>query len=144
MPCPSPGAAGMAESVSSLPLFRPWAGLSLIPALPLAAVIATRPLLPGSHVHVAMLDSLLRWPALMPRAATAILAGAALGLSGALLQRVLRNPIADPSTLGIASGAQLALTLGIAFAPALIAAWREGVALAGGLAAAGGVLALDW
>jgi ABC-type Fe3+-siderophore transport system permease subunit len=134
----------MAESVSSLPLFRPWAGLGLIAALLLASVVATRPLLPGSDADAATLDTILLWHALMPRAATAILAGAALGLSGALLQRVLRNPIADASTLGIASGAQLALTLGIAFAPALIAAWREGVALAGGLTAAGGVLALGW
>ncbi len=45
----------------------------------------------------------------LPRAAVAIVAGAALGLSGLLLQRILRNPLAEPSTLGISAGAQLAM-----------------------------------
>lgn len=40
------------------------------------------------------------------RAAVAILAGAALGLAGALLQRLLRNPIVNPSTLGVSAGAR--------------------------------------
>ncbi|GAB4064396.1 Fe(3+)-hydroxamate ABC transporter permease FhuB [Ancylobacter sonchi] len=102
-----------------------------------AATVATRPVVPG-------LEAVMLWQVTLPRAAVALLAGAALGLSGALLQRVLRNPIADPSTLGIAAGAQLALTLGLAFAPGLIAAGREGVALAGGAGAAGLVLALCW
>ena len=116
---------------------RLWAALGLLAALTIAAVAVTRPSIPG-------LDDILLWHATLPRAATALLAGAALGLSGALLQRVLRNPIADPSTLGIASGAQLALTLAIAFAPALVEASREGVALAGGAGAAILVLALGW
>ena len=55
------------------------------------------------------LDELLMLYGHMPRGAMALVAGACLGLSGALLQVVLRNPIADPSTLGISSGAQLAL-----------------------------------
>lgn len=114
-----------------------WAALGLLAALAIAAVAVTRPSIPG-------LDDILLWHSTLPRAATALLAGAALGLSGALLQRVLRNPIADPSTLGIASGAQLALTLGIAFAPTLVEASREGVALAGGAGAAILVLALGW
>lgn len=77
-----------------------------------------------------------------PRVAAALVSGAALGLAGALLQRVLRNPIAAPSTLGIASGAQLALAAATLHAPLLMEASREGVALFGGLAAIGTVLAL--
>ena len=46
----------------------------------------------------------------LPRALTAILAGALLGLSGAVAQGVFRNPLADPFLLGSASGA----TLGVA------------------------------
>ena len=42
---------------------------------------------------------------LMPRVAVSVLSGAMLGLSGALFQQLLRNPIADPSTLGISAGA---------------------------------------
>ncbi|UOK71919.1 Fe(3+)-hydroxamate ABC transporter permease FhuB [Ancylobacter polymorphus] len=105
-----------------------------------ALVLLRRPDMPGASFD---LDALLLWHSLLPRAATALLAGAALGLSGALLQRVLRNPIADPSTLGIAAGAQLALTLALAFAPALLAFSREGTAFAGGVVAVALVLALS-
>lgn len=52
----------------------------------------------------------------IPRTATALSAGAALGLSGALMQAVTRNPIADPGILGINTGASLAIVIGIAFA----------------------------
>ncbi|CAH1650884.1 Fe(3+)-hydroxamate ABC transporter permease FhuB [Hyphomicrobiales bacterium] len=55
-----------------------------------------------------------------------------------------RNPIADASTLGIASGAQLALTVATAYAPALIGSLQEGVALAGAIAAVALVLGLSW
>ena len=41
--------------------------------------------------------------------------GAALGVSGALMQSVTRNPIADPSILGVNTGAALAVVIGIAF-----------------------------
>jgi ABC-type Fe3+-siderophore transport system permease subunit len=82
--------------------------------------------------------------ALLPRIAVALIAGAALGLAGALLQRVLRNPIADASTLGISAGAQLALVAATAFLPELGGLGRETIALAGGIAAVGIVLALGW
>ncbi len=81
---------------------------------------------------------------LLPRAAVAIVAGAALGLAGLLLQRVLRNPLAEPSTLGIAAGAQLAMAAATIAAPGLMAFSREGVALAGGMGAAALILALTW
>ncbi|MTH77133.1 Fe(3+)-hydroxamate ABC transporter permease FhuB [Paracoccus aestuariivivens] len=68
---------------------------------------------------------------LMPRGVIALVAGAALGLSGALLQAVLRNPVADPTTLGISSGAQLALVMATIFAPGLLEHGRWPVALAG-------------
>ncbi|MDR3203859.1 MAG: iron ABC transporter permease, partial [Deltaproteobacteria bacterium] len=41
----------------------------------------------------------------LPRLTTAFLAGAALGLSGAVFQALLLNPLADPYTLGVSSGA---------------------------------------
>ncbi|MBS7590007.1 Fe(3+)-hydroxamate ABC transporter permease FhuB [Ancylobacter defluvii] len=118
-------------------LRRRWIGCALVVALALLATLASRPVVPG-------LDEVMLWQVELPRATVALLAGAALGLSGALLQRVLRNPIADASTLGIASGAQLALTVALAYAPALLGAGREVVALTGGTAAAAVVLALGW
>lgn len=70
----------------------------------------------------------------LPRLAMALLVGAALGAAGAILQSLLRNPLASPELLGISGGASLAavfalLTLGIT-GPALPA-----IAFAGGLAA---------
>ncbi|MBJ7223252.1 MULTISPECIES: Fe(3+)-hydroxamate ABC transporter permease FhuB [unclassified Brenneria] len=48
---------------------------------------------------------------LLPRMALALLVGAGLGLCGVLFQQVLRNPLAESSTLGIATGAQLGITV---------------------------------
>lgn len=49
----------------------------------------------------------------LPRTALAILVGAALAVSGAALQAVTRNPLADPGILGITYGAALAVVVGI-------------------------------
>ncbi len=51
----------------------------------------------------------------IPRTLFGLLAGAALGLSGMLMQSVTRNPIADPSILGVNTGASLAVVIGIAY-----------------------------
>ncbi len=61
----------------------------------------------------------------MPRTWLAVLAGAALGLAGAVMQGVTRNPLADPGILGVNIGASLAVVIavawfGIASAPAYI------------------------
>src|SRR5512136_2095075 len=48
-----------------------------------------------------------------PRIIVAVLMGMALGASGAVLQGILRNPLADPYILGISSGASLSAALGI-------------------------------
>jgi ferric hydroxamate transport system permease protein len=72
----------------------------------------------------------------LPRLATALLAGAALALSGALFQQVLRNPLADPTTLGVSAGANLALVVVSLFMPGLLGAGRDTVALLGSAAAA--------
>ncbi len=49
----------------------------------------------------------------LPRVIVAMLMGMALGASGAVLQGILRNPLADPYILGISSGASLTAALGI-------------------------------
>lgn len=51
----------------------------------------------------------------LPRTVLALLVGAALALSGATMQAVTRNPIAEPGILGVSNGASLAVVLGIAF-----------------------------
>ena len=59
----------------------------------------------------------------LPRLLLGLAAGAGLGLSGALMQGLFRNPLADPGLIGISSGAALAagvtIVLGAAFFPAL-------------------------
>lgn len=51
----------------------------------------------------------------IPRTVFGIIAGAALGVSGTLMQAITRNPIADPSILGVNTGASLFVVSGIAF-----------------------------
>lgn len=51
----------------------------------------------------------------IPRTIFGIMAGASLGISGALMQSITRNPIADPSILGVNTGASLFVVIGIAF-----------------------------
>lgn len=51
----------------------------------------------------------------IPRTALALLAGAALGLAGAVMQGVTRNPLADPGILGVNIGASLAVVIAVAW-----------------------------
>lgn len=51
----------------------------------------------------------------IPRTLLALLAGAALGLAGAVMQGVTRNPLADPGILGVNMGASLAVVIGVAW-----------------------------
>ncbi|RMC34405.1 FecCD family ABC transporter permease [Paracoccus alkanivorans] len=51
----------------------------------------------------------------IPRTLLAAMAGAALGLAGAIMQGVTRNPLADPGILGVNNGAAMAVVIGIAW-----------------------------
>jgi ABC-type Fe3+-siderophore transport system permease subunit len=79
-----------------------------------------------------------------PRIAVALFSGAALGLAGTVCQQVLRNPLAEPSTLGVLNGAYLALAVTTLWAPSLLAFGREWIALVGGFAAFLCVFGLTW
>lgn len=50
----------------------------------------------------------------VPRTISGLLVGAALGLAGALIQALTRNPLADPGILGVNAGASFAVTIGVA------------------------------
>ncbi|MCE0505900.1 iron ABC transporter permease [Roseivivax sp. GX 12232] len=52
-------------------------------------------------------DGVILWTLRLPRVALAVLGGTALALAGAILQRVVRNPLAAPSVLGITDGAAI-------------------------------------
>lgn len=79
-----------------------------------------------------------------PRVFTTLIAGAALAVAGVLMQQVLRNPLASPSTLGVASGASFALMMATLYAPWLIEFSHSLVALAGGVGTMALVFALSW
>lgn len=80
----------------------------------------------------------------LPRLCMALLCGAVLALAGALMQQVLRNPLASPTTLGVSSGAQLGLLIATLWVPWALDYGREWVALAGGGLASLLVFALAW
>lgn len=79
-----------------------------------------------------------------PRLITTLLAGAGLAVAGTLMQQVLRNPLASPSTLGVASGANLALIIATLFAPQLIESSPSTVATIGGVITMLLVFLLAW
>ncbi len=68
----------------------------------------------------------------LPRALTALIAGAALGLGGLQMQTLFRNPLADPFILGISAGASLGVAL------VVLAGGSGGAMLALGFGLAGG------
>ena len=112
-----------------------------------AAALAAACLIGSSHVGVeralaALLgggsagDRVVVWEIRLPRAVAALVVGAALGASGAALQGLLRNPLAEPGVLGVSATAALGATFviyyGLANADALALPMA---AIAGALAA---------
>ncbi|MDE1184939.1 MAG: Fe(3+)-hydroxamate ABC transporter permease FhuB [Pantoea sp.] len=97
-------------------------------------------LLPMPAHSIRQLIVLQGW---LPRLVISLLCGAALGLAGLLFQQTLRNPLAEPMTLGVAAGAQLALSLVTIFLPHWLVAGTQTVTLIGAITAAGLVLVLS-
>ncbi|WP_166243140.1 iron ABC transporter permease [Paenibacillus turpanensis] len=131
----------------------PYPVLLIAAALVLAAAWACGLMFGGLHIPLREVWTALTgqgpelaaniiWDLRMPRMLVASLAGAALAVSGLLLQGVVRNPLADPSIIGITSGAGAgALTLLIIW-PAMPVSLLPAAAFAGALASAAAVYAL--
>ncbi len=66
-------------------------------------------------------DQIVIWEIRMPRAIAAFIVGGALGLCGAALQGLLRNPLAEPGILGVSATATLGATLALFYGAAAIA-----------------------
>ena len=88
--------------------------------IPLRAICE---MLLGSEEQPVVWQNIL-WKSRVPQALTALVAGAALSVSGLQMQTVFRNPLADPSVLGVSAGA----SLGVAFV-VLLSGALGGVAL---------------
>ncbi|MFG2920064.1 FecCD family ABC transporter permease [Streptomyces sp. NPDC048305] len=79
----------------------------------------------------------------LPRALLAVLVGMGFGLSGAVFQSVLRNPLASPDVIGISSGASaFAITASLLFQVSGLA--LSASALAGSVAAGAAIYLLAW
>lgn len=91
-----------------------------------ACLLGATPLPPG-RVLAALLgqaspgDHLVVWQIRLPRALAAFAVGGALGVSGAALQGLLRNPLAEPGVLGVSASAALGSTVVIYYG--LAGAW---------------------
>ncbi|MFF7678019.1 FecCD family ABC transporter permease [Actinacidiphila glaucinigra] len=65
------------------------------------------------HPSSDLVDNIV-WTVRVPRTVLGLTAGAALGLSGALMQALTRNPLADPGILGVSAGASFGIVLAVA------------------------------
>ena len=102
-------------------LFITVSMLMLAVSIPLSFMIGARDIPPVELINVLLGKDgdPLCLPILQKRVIRTVLGlitGSALGISGCLMQSVTRNPIADPSILGVNTGASFFVVLGIAFA----------------------------
>lgn len=74
----------------------------------------------GIFTRLDSLEAAIVWDLRLPRILMAILAGAGLAMAGAVMQGVLKNPLGDPFTLGISSGASFGAALAILLGAGLI------------------------
>jgi iron complex transport system permease protein len=96
--------------------------ISLLVALTAAALLAAWFSIDSGSVSIGLWQALqepqtveaqIVWDLRLPRTATAFVTGALLGVAGALMQVLLRNPLADPYILGVSGGASVAALLAI-------------------------------
>lgn len=80
----------------------------------------------------------------LPRVLIAAMVGSSLAMSGAILQGVTRNPLADPHIFGISAGAGLVAVTATVFLPDLPKGTVQPIAFAGGFAGGGMAYAMAW
>src|SRR6476646_7526103 len=91
----------------------------LLSAAVLIAVVIIAPLLGSSHIELGRAfagvspDHEIFFYARLPRVILALLGGAALSVTGVLFQCMLRDPLAEPYTLGVSSGASVGAVIAI-------------------------------
>ena len=82
--------------------------------IPFARLPAALGLLTDTH-PLAARDQLVLWSIRIPRIAAAAMIGALLAISGAIMQGLFRNPLADPALVGVSSGGAFAAAAAIVF-----------------------------
>ena len=112
-----------------------WRSALWVAALALLALTVALGLARGVDGWHLQWPSPLVWSLRWPRVLTAAAAGAGLAISGLLLQRLLRNPLASPDILGLSAGATLAVMVALTvFGGALLGAVAPLAAFVGSLA----------
>ncbi|HJI42924.1 MULTISPECIES: FecCD family ABC transporter permease [Dialister] len=93
--------------------------------------------------NVQTTDEMVIWNIRFPRNIVGALVGANLAVSGAILQAVMKNPLADPGIVGVSSGAGLAGVIMLIFMPEASILLTP-VAFVGAMLSAAAVYALAW
>lgn len=93
--------------------------------------------------NVETTDEMVIWNIRFPRNIVGALVGANLAVSGAILQAVMKNPLADPGIVGVSSGAGLAGVMMLIFMPEASLLLTP-VSFIGAMASAAAVYALAW
>ncbi|GJL95413.1 MAG: ABC transporter permease [Hyphococcus sp.] len=116
-------------------------GLASLAAIFAACFLGSTPMPPG-RLFAAMVgagsvgDHIVLWEIRLPRAIAAFIVGGALGLCGAALQGLLRNPLAEPGVLGVSAFSALGATLALFYGAAALSPFVLPLsAIAGALAA---------
>nr|WP_241839921.1 iron ABC transporter permease [Frankia sp. CcI49] len=132
----SPGAVGRRRARAAVVLGGLVAGLVAMFLLALAVGSVSIPLDETLRVLVGSEPHDHRWTVVireirLPRALTAALAGAALGVAGLQMQTLFRNPLADPYSLGVSSGASFGVAAVVAGVGGSAGVFTAGVAGSG-------------
>lgn len=128
-------------------LLVPGLVLAAVLSLGLACLAGSTPMAPGRVLaalagQASPADQVVVWQIRLPRALAAFAVGLALGGSGAALQGLLRNPLAEPGVLGVSASAALAATFTLYFGFAAHAPFILPLAAIGGALLATGLIAL--
>lgn len=99
------------------------AGAVSVPLRSVAGILLHRAGAWSHAVEWSAADATIVLDVRLPRVITAALIGAALSAAGVLFQALLRNPLADPYSIGTSGGAALGATLGVVLSARLGAGW---------------------
>ncbi|MEU7135525.1 iron ABC transporter permease [Streptomyces sp. NPDC046261] len=117
VPISSPGPSPVRRRVG----WTAAAVAALLVAVLLSLAVGSRPVAPSQVLHALLHDGSDKATVIvrsmrLPRTLIGVMVGAALAMAGTVMQGITRNPIADPSILGISQGASLGVVLAIAVA----------------------------
>jgi iron complex transport system permease protein len=122
-PSPPPGRTGSRAALALLAVV--WVG-----TLVAAPLVGSQPVSLGAALRGEPTAAAIFWQLRLPRVLLSLLAGGGLALSGLGFQTLFRNPLAEPYTLGVASGAALGAVAALRFESATRPLGLSAVALA--------------